>query len=210
MTCSQPSVRAERFRPDGASTSKFEHSWIWSKHCDPYSTASKMFSRPRTARIVQPLECLFRRNNAVPRRTLISAPKPNDGPLMSRRSDRALPSVSADRKWLKTMPIFLLVVTVSTLAIFNYQKSSSSVVNSTLYALRTNAQAREVLGDEVYFASQIPWIWGKMNQLHGKIDIQFWVKGTRQKALMRFKSERKTRMGYVSDTLGRLRMEGTI
>ena len=44
------------------------------------------------------------------------------------------------------------------LGIFNYQKSSSSVVNSTLYALRTSTKAREVLGDEIYFAQKIPWI----------------------------------------------------
>jgi hypothetical protein len=37
---------------------------------------------------------------------------------------------------------------------FNYQKSSSSIVNSTLYALRTSPRAREILGDEIYFAQQ--------------------------------------------------------
>ncbi|KAJ9619489.1 cytochrome oxidase assembly protein 1 [Taxawa tesnikishii (nom. ined.)] len=93
------------------------------------------------------------------------------------------------------MPIFIAVMTVSTLAIFNYQKSSSSVVSSTLYALRTNSEARAVLGDEVYFASKMPWIGGELNQLHGRININFWVKGTKQKALMKFRSERKTRMG---------------
>ncbi len=31
------------------------------------------------------------RNALVPRRTLIAAPKPGDGPLMSRRADRELP-----------------------------------------------------------------------------------------------------------------------
>lgn len=87
---------------------------------------------------------------------------------------------------------------LSTAAIFNYQKSSSSVVSSSLYALRTNPQAREILGDEIYFASKFPWIAGELNQLHGRIDIQFWVKGTRQQALMRFKSDRKQRMGLVS------------
>ncbi|MCJ1340220.1 hypothetical protein MMC09_005514 [Bachmanniomyces sp. S44760] len=84
----------------------------------------------------------------------------------------------------------------STLAIFNYQKASSSIVNATLYALRTSPQARELLGDEIYFRDKFPWIWGEMNQLHGKINIEFGVKGTRAKGLMRFKSTRKTRMGY--------------
>lgn len=54
------------------------------------------------------------------------------------------------------------------------------------------------MGDEIYFASKFPWISGEMNQLHGRIDIHFWVKGKKQKALMNFKSERKYRMGYVS------------
>lgn len=134
----------------------------------------------------------------VSRRTLVAAPRPNDGPLMERRADRELPSVSSGFKWSRTMPLFLLIVTASALGIFNYQKQSSSVVESTLYALRTHPEARSILGDEVYFANKIPWIWGELNQLHGKINIQFWVKGTKSKGLMTFRSERKTRTGFVS------------
>lgn len=84
------------------------------------------------------------------------------------------------------------------LGIFNYQKSSSSIVNSTLYALRTSPRAREILGDEIYFAQQIPWISGEMNQLHGRIDISFWVKGTKSQGKMKFRSIRPDRMSYVS------------
>jgi cytochrome c oxidase assembly factor 1 len=133
------------------------------------------------------------------KRTIIAAPKPGSGPLMERRPDRALPDISTGGyRWLRTLPIFAVIMIGSALAIFNYQKTSSSVVNSTLYALRTNPDAREILGDEIYFASQIPWISGELNQLHGRIDISFWVKGTKGKGLMRFKSVRKTRMGFVS------------
>lgn len=136
--------------------------------------------------------------HAVPRRTLVEAPRPGSGPLMERRGDRALPTISTGiPRWLKTLPMFAVVMTASMLGIFNYQKQSSSVVSSTLYALRTNAEAREILGDEIYFASQIPWIRGEINQLHGRIDISFWVKGTKCQGLMRFKSDRPTRMGYV-------------
>lgn len=154
-----------------------------------------MFTRPGISSI-RLARSVFR--NVAPRRTMTAAPKPGEGPLMSRRSDRELPSIQSSRRWLRSVPIFAAVMISSTLAIFNYQKASSSVVSSTLYALRTNPQARELLGDEIYFASKFPWIRGEMNQLHGRIDIKFWVKGTRAKALMRFKSERKTRMGYVS------------
>jgi cytochrome c oxidase assembly factor 1 len=118
---------------------------------------------------------------------------------MERRSDRALPEISTGNyRWLRTLPVFAAIMVASALAIFNYQKTSSSVVNSTLYALRTNPDARRILGDEIYFASQIPWISGELNQLHGRIDISFWVKGTKGKGLMKFKSVRKTRMGFVS------------
>lgn len=132
------------------------------------------------------------------KRTLIAAPSPNSGPLMSRRSDRALPSMSpAWRVWAKSFPIFLIIVTVSALGIFNYQKSSSSIVASTLYALRTSEVGRKELGDEIYFRDMWPWIWGEMNQLHGRVDITFGVKGTKGRGVMRFKSERRGRMGKV-------------
>ena len=154
-----------------------------------------MFSRPR----LRPngFRKLFQ-TNVTPRRNLIAAPKPGSGPLMERRSDRALPSISTNSyRWLRTVPIFAALMTASVLAIFNYQKQSSSVVSSTLYALRTNQQAREILGDEIYFAHQIPWISGEINQLHGRIDISFSVKGTKDRGVMRFKSLREGRMGYV-------------
>ncbi|MCJ1475336.1 hypothetical protein MMC13_003998 [Lambiella insularis] len=116
---------------------------------------------------------------------------------MSRRPDRALPEItSSASRWIKTLPIFLAILGASTLAIFNYQKASSSIVNSTLYALRTSPRAREALGEEIYFRDKFPWIWGEMNQLHGKINISFGVKGKTGKGLMRFRSVRKTRMGY--------------
>lgn len=132
------------------------------------------------------------------RRTLIPAPGPNAGPLMERRADRELPTVNTSWRWMRTFPLFAVAVGAAMFGIFNYQKSSSSVVSSTLYALRTSPQAREILGDEIYFAQQIPWISGEMNQLHGRIDISFWVKGTKTQGKMRFKSVRPDRMSFVS------------
>lgn len=135
---------------------------------------------------------------AQPHRTVVAPPSPDSGPLMYRRADRALPDIPTSYgRWLKTLPIFLAILGTSTLAIFNYQKASSSIVNSTLYALRTSPRAREVLGDEIYFRDKFPWIWGEMNQLHGRIDIGFGVKGRKGKGWMRFRSVRRTRMGYV-------------
>lgn len=154
-----------------------------------------MILRPSTR--AAPLRQLLRTSRQTTRRTLIAAPKPNSGPLMERRADRALPSVTTSNVWLRTLPIFAAICIGSTLAIFNYQKSNSSVVSSTMYSLRTNEEARRLLGDEIYFAQSIPWIWGSIDQVHGRIDISFKVKGTRGAGMMRFRSERARRMGYV-------------
>ena len=138
-----------------------------------------------------------------PRRNLIAAPKSNSGPLMTRRSDRALPPLpSSTRRWIRTLPIFLIIIGASCLGIFNYQKASSSIVNSILYALRTSPKARDILGDEIYFRDKVPWIWGQMNQVQGIVNISFAVKGNRGKGWMKFKSIRNGRLGYVSVVFG--------
>ncbi|GME28067.1 Cytochrome oxidase assembly-1 [Neofusicoccum parvum] len=131
------------------------------------------------------------------RRTLVAAPKPGSGPLMQRRADRALPAVdTSSRRWYLTIPLFGAIIAGATAAIFNYQKQSSSVVESTMYALRTHPAARAALGPEIHFASGAPWIAGTIDQLHGRIDIHFSVKGREGKGVMRFRSERRQRMGY--------------
>ncbi|KAF4993828.1 hypothetical protein FDECE_13302 [Fusarium decemcellulare] len=142
------------------------------------------------------------------RRWMTRAPKPGDGPMMSRRADRELPDISeVSFRWRRTLPIFIAIVATCSVAIFNYQKMSSPVVSSTLYALRTNPEARAMLGDEVYFKHQIPWIHGEMNQLHGRIDIWFSVRGSKGVGTMRFASNRPTSKGFFQTTEWSLTME---
>lgn len=151
------------------------------------------------------------------RRTLVSAPQPGSGPLMERRSDRELPGTSPPPHphisppltpsppldlpttnrllSLRTLPLFLALLAAASVAIFNYQKLSSPVIAGTLYALRTSPLAREYLGDEVSFAVNIPWISGGMNQVKGRIDVSFRVKGTRASGTMRFVSRRPSPRG---------------
>lgn len=163
---------------------------------DNHQTTTMIFP-PARMRLPRTLPRL---NLARPqKRTLIPPPTQNSGPLLERRSDRALPSASqTNRGWMRTFPIFVVVVGAAMAGMFNYQKSSSSVVSSTLYALRTSSVAREILGEQIYFASKMPWISGEMNQLHGRIDISFWVRGSKGSGRMRFRSVRPDRMSYVS------------
>ncbi|KAH0844541.1 hypothetical protein AYO21_08569 [Fonsecaea monophora] len=135
-------------------------------------------------------------------RPLVPPPREGSGPLLSRRPDRALPDLPRPISiWLKTLPVFIVLVTLASLAIFNYEKSSSSTVNSILYALRTNRHARELLGDEIYFASKVPWISGELSPMQGTIDISFWVKGTRGTAKTKFVSLRRNSRGGFFETL---------
>ncbi|KAJ6264317.1 hypothetical protein Dda_0462 [Drechslerella dactyloides] len=123
----------------------------------------------------------------VSRRTIIAAPKEGGPPLLERSADRELPDVAPKRGYLIHFPLFLLSMYVAANLLFNYQRSSSSVVSSTLYALRVSPGARAVLGDEISFkAKTIPWIHGTMDQLHGRIDISYKVRGTRGEGIVHF------------------------
>ncbi|CAJ2511797.1 Uu.00g074220.m01.CDS01 [Anthostomella pinea] len=158
-----------------------------------------MLSRVVRRRALLSLRNTTASRTQLQRRTLVAAPKPGDGPLMERRADRELPNVK-EFSWSRTLPIFLTLIALSSVAIFNYQKSSSPVVASTLYALRTNRRAREYLGDEIYFKHQIPWISGELNQMRGRIDVRFAVKGTRAAGVMRFASFRPSARAMFETT----------
>lgn len=82
------------------------------------------------------------------------------------------------------------------------------MTTSTLYALRSHPLARELLGDEIQFSSKLPWIRGELDQFHGRIDIEYAVKGTRGEGVMRFKSMRRGRMGGFETERWELRMRG--
>ncbi|KAM0430569.1 hypothetical protein ACHAPT_005920 [Fusarium lateritium] len=167
-----------------------------------------VFTRLVRRRLVAALEARPTAFRPAQRRWMTRAPRPGDGPLMSRRADRELPDITeVSFRWRRTLPIFIAIVATCSVAIFNYQKMSSPVVSSTLYALRTSPEARAVLGDEVYFKHQIPWIHGEMNQLHGRIDIWFSVRGTRGVGTMRFASNRPTSKGFFQTTEWSLTME---
>ncbi|KAM0511138.1 hypothetical protein ACHAPE_010158 [Trichoderma viride] len=144
--------------------------------------------------------------------TTTPAPKAGDGPLMSRRADRELPDVGeVSNGWRRTFPIFVLLVAASSVAIFNYQKTSSPIIASTLYALRTSPKGNALLGDEIYFKHQIPWISGQMNQVKGRIDVSFSVKGSKTSGVMRFASHRPSSKSLFKTTVWNLTLEdGTV
>ncbi|KAM3526933.1 hypothetical protein NHJ13051_003204 [Beauveria bassiana] len=169
--------------------------------------AASLLRAEQTTTTTSSRSCL-RNRHAQQKRWNTPAPKAGDGPLMARRADRELPDISqVGFRWGRTLPLFAVLVAASSFAIFNYQKSSSPVISSTLYALRTSARARAVLGDEIYFKHQIPWIGGEMNQMQGRIDITFSVRGSKGTALMRFTSRRPTSRSLFETSEWSLRTE---
>ncbi|KAL9082745.1 MAG: hypothetical protein Q9159_006205 [Coniocarpon cinnabarinum] len=114
---------------------------------------------------------------------------------MERRpaSARPLPSLNSlksSTRWLRTLPIFIAIVSISALGLFNYQKLNSPVLSANLYSLRTNPTVRELLGEEVYFAQKFPWVWGTINLVQGRVDVEFEVAGKRQRGWCRFVARR--------------------
>lgn len=105
-------------------------------------------------------------------------------------TNKATDPYKGRKKALLTIPLFLVVLISAGAGFFNYQKLSTSVVASTLYSARINSKCRDVLGDEIQFKHYIPWIWGSINQLHGKIDIEFSVKGKKDWGVLRYKCRR--------------------
>jgi cytochrome c oxidase assembly factor 1 len=104
------------------------------------------------------------------------------------------------RQFWFTFPIFIALMAGSGLVLFNYQKQESSVVLSSMYALRVNQKARELLGENIQMADRFPWIWGSIDSLHGNVDVEFRVKGARAMGSMRFRCIRN-RLRLVSDSL---------
>lgn len=115
--------------------------------------------------------------------------------------DRELPDPYADKK--KNRYYFVaygIGVIVSLAIIFNYEKTRSPIINSTLYFLRRSSVAKEELGEGINFASSWPWISGELNTVKGRIDIEFQVKGTKQNGTLKLKAERESKqVGFQVD-----------
>jgi cytochrome c oxidase assembly factor 1 len=165
------------------------------------STIPRRNPLPRSLRPLRPSQS----TSHLPRRTYTPAPTATSGPLLSRRADRALPALaSINNPWhtWRHAPLVAVLLLVGGAAVFNYEKLNHSVVGSSLYALRVHPRSREVLGDEVYFAQRIPWIWGSIDPMHGCIDVRFGVKGSRRKGMMRFRAVRGKGDEFVSFVWG--------
>lgn len=84
-------------------------------------------------------------------------------------------------------------VLVSCVIIFNYEKTTSPILNSVFYVLRRDAQIERYLGEDIQYKSSWPWISGELNTVTGEIDIHFSVKGDKGAGEVYFKATRPSK-----------------
>ncbi|UCS21071.1 uncharacterized protein HLK63_H06787 [Nakaseomyces glabratus] len=81
------------------------------------------------------------------------------------------------RKRIAAFAAFSLATGSALAVIFNYEKTESAIVSNTMYYMRRSGQTIDALGENIEFAGVIPWVWGELNPVAGKINITFSVKG---------------------------------
>lgn len=95
---------------------------------------------------------------------------------------------------MKYAIVYGIGVIVSCAVIFNYEKTTSPILNSVFYILRRNPEVVAKIGEEIGYASSYPWISGELNTVKGDIDINFTVKGEKDSGQLYFKASRPDRI----------------
>lgn len=85
-------------------------------------------------------------------------------------------------------------VLISCIIIFNYEKTTSPILNSVFYFLRRSDVVKQTLGEEIRYKSAWPWISGELNTVKGRIDISFSVTGDKSEGIVRFKASRESKL----------------
>lgn len=108
--------------------------------------------------------------------------------------ERELPDPFKDRTKNRVQFVgFWILMGVSAAIMFNYEKTSSPVVTTTLHFLRRSKIIRDVLGDEIDFKNIYPWVSGELNQVKGAVNIKFDVKGSKNWGTIRLVADRESR-----------------
>ncbi|SCU85173.1 LAME_0D00386g1_1 [Lachancea meyersii CBS 8951] len=95
------------------------------------------------------------------------------------RIERDLPDPTKDRlKNRAQLGLFVVAIGVSLACIFNYEKTQSPIVSNSLYHMRRSQKIRDLLGDSIDFDGLVPWVYGDLNQVAGRVNISFYIRGS--------------------------------
>lgn len=112
--------------------------------------------------------------------TSTSATTKHDKPL---RIDRELPDPTKDqRKLIASFILFGGIMVAALAVIFNYEKTENAIVANTLYQLRRSEKIRDLIGENIEFDGLVPWVYGQLNPMAGKVNIRFYIKGNKNKS----------------------------
>lgn len=109
--------------------------------------------------------------------------------------DVELPDPFKDRKkHRRGFVLFCIAMAGSMFGIIKYEDANSPVVSSTLYTLRRSTAAQQVLGQNITFASVMPWISGTIGAGVGVVNFSYRVKGDKAQGTVHFDARRDPKL----------------
>ncbi|KAI8361362.1 cytochrome oxidase assembly protein 1, partial [Mortierella sp. GBAus27b] len=82
----------------------------------------------------------------------------------------------------------------------NHQRQGTSVVRGTLFNVKFDTKAQELLGDNIDFINpRWPWISGTVAHLKGRVDIEYNVRGDKAEGRVHFVAVRPAKQWITTD-----------
>ncbi|KAF9551691.1 hypothetical protein EC957_006584 [Mortierella hygrophila] len=82
----------------------------------------------------------------------------------------------------------------------NHQRQGTSIVRGTLFNVKFDTKAQELLGDNIDFVNPSwPWISGTVAHLKGRVDIEFQVRGDKAEGRVHFVAVRPAKQWVTTD-----------
>ncbi|KAF9585170.1 hypothetical protein BGW38_003608 [Lunasporangiospora selenospora] len=82
----------------------------------------------------------------------------------------------------------------------NHQRQGTSIVRGTLFNVKYDTKARELLGEDIDFVNpKWPWISGTIAHLKGRVDIEYQVRGEKAEGRVHFVAIRPVRKWITAD-----------
>ncbi|KAF9138748.1 hypothetical protein BG015_002271 [Linnemannia schmuckeri] len=82
----------------------------------------------------------------------------------------------------------------------NHQRQGTSIVRGTLFNVKFDTKAQELLGDNIDFVNpKWPWISGTVAHLKGRVDIEFQVRGDKAEGRVHFVAVRPAKQWITTD-----------
>ncbi|KAF9111315.1 hypothetical protein BGX27_005103 [Mortierella sp. AM989] len=82
----------------------------------------------------------------------------------------------------------------------NHQRQGTSIVRGTLFNVKFDTKAQELLGDNIDFTNKNwPWIYGTVAHLKGRVDIEYQVRGDKAEGRVHFVAVRPVKQWITTD-----------